>query len=78
MSLPPSWKAPSNLGRLMEGPARTTPDRPAIHQGGQVLTYRELDERCDRVAAGLDALGIQPGERVALLYGNEPGFLETF
>jgi acyl-CoA synthetase (AMP-forming)/AMP-acid ligase II len=31
------------------------------------LTWRELDDRTDRVAAGLLALGLAPGDRVASL-----------
>jgi acyl-CoA synthetase (AMP-forming)/AMP-acid ligase II len=31
------------------------------------LTWRELDDRTDRVAAGLLALGLAPGDHVASL-----------
>jgi non-ribosomal peptide synthetase component E (peptide arylation enzyme) len=36
----------------------------AVFDGGQ-LTYRQLDQASDRVAANLVAAGIEPGDRVA-------------
>jgi non-ribosomal peptide synthetase component E (peptide arylation enzyme) len=36
----------------------------AVFDGGQ-LTYRQLDQASDRVAANLVATGIEPGDRVA-------------
>ncbi|MGG7614076.1 AMP-binding protein, partial [Streptomyces sp. ZG43] len=45
-----------------------TPDAPAlIHTDGTTLTYRELDERADRLARRLVRAGAGPEERVALL-----------
>jgi long-subunit acyl-CoA synthetase (AMP-forming) len=37
-------------------------------------TWRELRERVDTLAAGLSALGVGPGETVALLLNNRPEF----
>lgn len=47
--------------------ARLTPERVAVREGASVWTYRELDERANRVAAHLRDLGLRPGERVATL-----------
>ena len=44
----------------------------AVFDGGQ-LTYRQLDQASDRVAAKLVAAGIEPGDRVAL-----PQFLTSY
>ncbi|MER5931170.1 amino acid adenylation domain-containing protein [Streptomyces sp. NPDC002054] len=44
-------------GRFAEQ-AAATPDAVAVVSGEQSLTYRELDERADRVAAGLAARGV--------------------
>ena len=41
-------------------------------------TYRQLDERMDRVASMLARLGVRPGERVAMLVGNRVEFIEFF
>lgn len=50
-------------------------DRPAFVHRGRALTFAQLDDRADRVAAGLLAAGLVPGDRVALLLANAP---ETF
>ncbi len=56
--------------------ARKYPDRPALSaktQGSktwQTLTYGQLSEKVRQVALGLRALGIEPGDRVALLSEN--------
>ncbi len=44
------------------------PDQPAASWGA--ITYRELARRARAFAAGLDALGILPGERVAIVAHN--------
>ncbi|MGB8191172.1 MAG: condensation domain-containing protein, partial [Chitinophagaceae bacterium] len=44
-----------------------TPDAIALAAGEEQLTYSELSERAGRVAAGLIARGIQPGDRIGLL-----------
>ncbi|MEM9140399.1 MAG: class I adenylate-forming enzyme family protein, partial [Pseudomonadota bacterium] len=43
-----------------------------------VLSYDALFERVSRVAGGLRAAGLQPGERVVLLMGNRFAFVEVF
>ncbi|MDI3327958.1 MAG: acyl-CoA synthetase [Alicyclobacillaceae bacterium] len=46
------------------------PDKLALKWKGQEVTYRELDERVNRLANGLVAAGVQKGERVAVLSKN--------
>ena len=55
------------LGRWIRDRARTTPGRVAIDCLGVETTYAELDERSDRLAAGLLDAGLAPGDRVATL-----------
>jgi amino acid adenylation domain-containing protein len=43
-----------------------TPDRVALTDGATVLTYRELDQRADLLAAGLRARGVVGGDRVGV------------
>lgn len=52
------------------------PDQPAEPWGS--LTYAELAERVRAQAAGLDALGIEPGERVAIVSHNSARLLTSF
>ena len=42
------------------------PDRPAVEWRKESLSYRELDESSDAIAATLAAAGIGPGHRVGL------------
>ena len=66
------------LGRWSRDRARTTPHRVAIEFRGAETTYAELDERSDRLAAGLLAAGVRPGDRVATLTGTSPGHVVGF
>ncbi|WP_246989091.1 long-chain-fatty-acid--CoA ligase [Halorientalis marina] len=48
-----------------------------VAHDGTEYTYAEFGERVDRAAAALSALGIEGGDRVALLAPNTHWFLET-
>ena len=47
--------------------AARTPDAVAVSSGGVQLTYRELDERANRLAHRLIGLGVRPEDPVAML-----------
>jgi len=68
---------PDNLGYLFDAPLRLAPSSPALIQGDRVLSYQELDARADWVAGGLRGLGVEPGDRVALLFSNDWRFAEV-
>src|SRR4051794_33532390 len=55
---------------------RAGPDRPAVTFQGRTLSYAELDERSDRLAAGLAAAGLRKGDRVGVLMHNRLEWLE--
>jgi len=63
-----------NIARPLTAMAKLQPDRPAIIFPSEKrrLTFRELDERSDRLAAGLGSLGIVRGMRTALLVPPGP------
>src|SRR5215470_8064697 len=50
--------------------AANNPDKPALICGDDVLTYRAYDERSNRAARALIDLGVQPGDRVAVMAYN--------
>jgi long-chain acyl-CoA synthetase len=52
--------------------ARQRPEHPALLFKGARVSYAALERRSDACAAALVALGVQPGERVALLLPNIP------
>ncbi len=43
-----------------------------------MLTYAQVDEMTGRVASGLRAAGLAPGDRIALQLPNVPEFVLTF
>jgi len=45
-------------------------DKPAVVFEDRILSWREFDAQTARLANGLIALGVQPGERAAILMGN--------
>jgi long-chain acyl-CoA synthetase len=67
-----------NVAHNLERSARLFPDAPAIVFEGRTLSYRELDERASRAAHALEAMGIRPGDRVALFLPNVPEFAVVY
>ena len=57
---------------------RLYPDKTAVVDGQLRLSYRELDERVDRLSNALLDLGLQRGDRVCILSPNSHYFLESF
>ncbi|MCY9027723.1 surfactin non-ribosomal peptide synthetase SrfAA [Bacillus inaquosorum] len=53
--------------QLFEEQAAKTPDQPALQYEGESLTYRELNERANRLARGILSLGAGEGRTVAVL-----------
>jgi len=66
------------LDRWIRDRARTTPRRVAIDFAGGLTTYRDLDERSERLAAGFLAAGLRAGDRVATLTGSSPEHVVVF
>lgn len=60
--------------------AATTPDKPAVIMGtsGEIVTYRELDERSNQLAQLWWSIGLRPGDHVAILAENHPRYYEVF
>lgn len=62
---------PANLDAMLRQTVARSPDKEAlVFYKGERVTYRELDARVDAVAANLHALGLHPGERVAVYMAN--------
>ncbi len=58
--------------------AKTRPDQPAIimARSGEAITYRQLDERSNRLAHLLRAAGLKRGDHYAVFMENHPRFIE--
>jgi long-chain acyl-CoA synthetase len=62
---------PRSLVEMLRGTVEKWPGNEAVVEvGGERLTYRAFWDRAARTAGGLRALGIQPGDRVAIRLGN--------
>ncbi|MEM6908461.1 MAG: AMP-binding protein [Pseudomonadota bacterium] len=58
--------------------AKIEPERPALLHGETVITWGELDEKTDRIAAGLIARGLQPGAIAGQMQRNTPEYLMAY
>src|SRR5215467_5261629 len=63
-----------NLASLLTESAERSPESPAIRLGEAELSYGELDELSDRLAALLGQKGVSPGDRVGVMLPNVPEF----
>lgn len=66
------------VGDVLRTWAQERPDRLCCAMDDERLTFAEMDARADRVAAGLAAIGVAKGDRVATLAPNRIELLELF
>jgi len=66
--LPPLEHA--SLAELLEESCARYADRPAFTSMGKSITYRDLDMQTRKIAAWLQSLGLQKGDRVAVMMPN--------
>lgn len=64
-----------NLSFQLHETAKRLPTKTAYHFLSQSSTYAELDGAVTKFASGLEKLGLQKGDHVALLLGNSPHFV---
>jgi len=67
-----------NLARNLERSARLYPDNIAMIQGNRRVSYAELDAWASRIAGGLAALGLKPGDLIALCAPNSAEWLAFY
>jgi long-chain acyl-CoA synthetase len=67
-----------NLAVILRESARRAPGKTALILGEIKLSYAQLDELSDRVAASLGAAGLTPGDRVGLQLPNIPWFVIAY
>jgi acyl-CoA synthetase (AMP-forming)/AMP-acid ligase II len=66
-----------NLADLFEQAADAFPDRECLVADGKRRTFRELDERANRLAHHLAAHGVRPGDHVGIYAQNCVEWVET-
>lgn len=69
------WFRKRTLGSTLDRAAATWGEREALVFEDQRFTYTQFRTETDRVAKALMALGVEPGERVALWMTNRPEWL---
>jgi acyl-CoA synthetase (AMP-forming)/AMP-acid ligase II len=65
-----------NIRTQLQRAALYHSDRTAIIYGKKKMTYRQLNERLNRLGNGLLKLGLKKGDRVALVSQNRPQIIE--
>ena len=80
-SMPSSWGRPYRTElspvSFLRRSAYVFPDKVAVVHGERRTTYREFDDRVNRLASALAAAGVERGDRVAFLAPNIPAMLEA-
>jgi long-chain acyl-CoA synthetase len=66
------------LFNFLETSALKYPNQPCTIFKGAKITYSEMSELTDRLAAGLASLGIKKGDRVGLFIPNTPQFVIAY
>jgi acyl-CoA synthetase (AMP-forming)/AMP-acid ligase II len=70
-------RAATTLKNLLSERAEARPDSPLLIAGDHRLSYREFHQDANRVAHALLRLGVNKGDKIALLLANCPEFLLT-
>jgi fatty-acyl-CoA synthase len=66
----------TNIGHFMTRRALLTPNREGLVCDAVRRTYGQLNERANRIANAMRALGVGHGDRVAILALNEPEYFD--
>ncbi|MFH2037870.1 MAG: long-chain fatty acid--CoA ligase [Chloroflexota bacterium] len=63
---------------FLEESARKFPDRACTIFKGAEISYREMNELTDRIAAAVTSLGVKKGDRVGIFMPNTPQFVMVY
>ncbi|MDH3943579.1 MAG: AMP-binding protein, partial [Anaerolineae bacterium] len=63
---------------FLEKTAKTHPDHACTVFKGAEITYKEMNDVTDRLAAGLHSLGVKKGDRVGIFIPNTPQFVIAY
>ena len=66
------------LYHFLEESAEKYPDKPCTIFKGAIITYKEMNEITDRMAAALADLGVKKGDRVGIFMPNTPQFVMAY
>jgi long-chain acyl-CoA synthetase len=70
---------PVSLVAMLDASVRAAPDAEALVEvGGERVSYQQMWDRAARVAGGLRAAGVSPGDRVAIRLPNSADWMVAF
>lgn len=69
---------PLTLPAMLEEAAKAGPAQPLVDFLGRVFSYHELLAQARAFAAGLQARGVMPGDRVGLFLPNVPAYVSAY
>jgi len=75
---PSAYAYPLLVKHLLHTPLAQAPDQEIVYKGQKRLTYRTFGERIARLASGLDRLGAQHGNTVAVMDWDSHRYLECY
>ena len=59
-----------SMGRSLAVNADRFPNKTAVHDSKESITYKDLNSKANQLAYGLREVGLQKGEHAAILFGN--------
>lgn len=69
----------ANFGVVLKALAQAVPaERPALVHGARVISWGEFDALTDRIAAGLAARGLKPGDIAGQMLRNTPDYMLAY
>jgi amino acid adenylation domain-containing protein len=77
LSRPPAGDPAPDAIASFQAQAARTPQATAVRCGAEALTYRELDDRADRIARGLREAGVAADDVVAILAHRGTAFVTS-
>jgi acyl-CoA synthetase (AMP-forming)/AMP-acid ligase II len=66
------------LTQILQRTAHQYPSRPGITFDGETLSWREVLKRCEQLAGGLRNIGLEAGDRLAIVSHNSRVMAELF
>jgi fatty-acyl-CoA synthase len=73
-----AYQYPLLIKHLLHSPMLHAPDQEIVYRDQKRFTYRELRDRIGRLASGLAAHGVLPGDTVGVMDWDSHRFLEAF
>ena len=67
-----------NIAWWVQRWAELHPDKPAVIYEKQTISYADLCKRADRTSCWLQSIGIEKGDRVAVMLNNRPEFIDLY